>query len=102
MLSGTTGMDFSVAKLERIENRVAALERMFNVEAGATAADDALPPRFGASPIPVAGEPRAVTEEAQERMRRDYYAVRGWDFDGRPTQGLRDELGIAPRAGRTA
>ncbi|MCX6558997.1 MAG: aldehyde ferredoxin oxidoreductase family protein [Candidatus Aminicenantes bacterium] len=102
MLSGTTGMDFSVAKLERIENRVAALERMFNVEAGATAADDALPPRFAESSIPVAGEPRAVTEEAQERMRRDYYAVRGWDFDGRPTQALRDELDIAPRAGRTA
>ncbi len=100
MLSGATGMDFSVARLERIENRVAALERMFNLEAGATAADDALPARFAEEPIPVAGEPRAVTWEAQDRMRRDYYAVRGWDEAGRPKPALVEELEIAPRPGR--
>jgi aldehyde:ferredoxin oxidoreductase len=96
MLIGVTGMDFSVAKLEAIENRVAALERLFNVEAGATAADDALPPRFAESPILVAGEERAVTEEAQDRMRRDYYEVRGWDATGRPKAGLLEELRVAP------
>jgi aldehyde:ferredoxin oxidoreductase len=75
---------------------------MFNVEAGATAAEDVLPARFAESPIMVAGEPRAVTWEAQERMRRDYYAVRGWDADGKPTEALRKELGIAPPTGRAA
>ncbi|MCK7527599.1 MAG: hypothetical protein MZV64_63315 [Ignavibacteriales bacterium] len=35
MVGGVTGRDFSVARLEEIENRVAALERQFNLEAGA-------------------------------------------------------------------
>ncbi|MCX6567217.1 MAG: aldehyde ferredoxin oxidoreductase C-terminal domain-containing protein [Candidatus Aminicenantes bacterium] len=100
MLSGVTGMDFSVARLEEIENRVAALERLFNLAAGATPADDALPPRFAESPIVVAGEKRAVTREAQERMRRDYYQVRGWDGEGRPTAELLSSLRLGPPARR--
>jgi aldehyde:ferredoxin oxidoreductase len=102
MLTGVTGMDFSVARLEGIENRVASLERLFNIEAGATKADDALPPRFAETPIVVAGEERVVSAAAQERMRRDYYHVRGWDDGGRPTPALLQELAIAPRAGRTS
>ncbi len=101
MLTGVTGMDFSVSRLEGIENRVATLERLFNIEAGAGRADDALPPRFAESPIPIAGEPRAVTVEAQERMRRDYYTVRGWDAEGKPRPALCRTLGIEPRPGRT-
>jgi aldehyde:ferredoxin oxidoreductase len=95
-------MDFSVFRLEEIENRVASLERLFNVEAGATAADDALPPRFAETPIVVAGEEKMVSEQAQERMRRDYYSVRGWDSEGRPTRALLEDLAIAPRAGRAS
>ena len=102
MLTGVTGMDFSVFRLEEIENRVASLEHLFNVEAGATAADDALPPRFAETPIVVAGEEKMVSEQAQERMRRDYYSVRGWDSEGRPTRALLEDLAIAPRAGRAS
>ena len=101
MLIGVTGMDFSVARLEEIENRVAALERIFNMRAGATSADDGLPPRFAEAPILVAGEEKVVSVEAQERMRRDYYAVRHWDAEGRPTRALVEALGIGPREGRT-
>jgi len=100
MLSGVTGMDFSVARFEEIENRIAALERLFNLAAGATPADDVLPPRFADSTIVVAGEARAVTREAQARMRQDYYQVRGWDAEGRPTAALIESLRIAPPAGR--
>ena len=98
MLTGVTGLDFSVARLEEIENRVATLERLFNLEAGATPADDALPPRFADEPILVAGEDRAVSFDAQERMRRDYYEVRGWDADGRPAPALLDHLRISGRS----
>jgi len=96
MLSGVTGMDFSVARLEEIENRIAALERLFNLAAGAGPADDALPPRFAESGIVVAGEKRTVSREAQEKMRRDYYQVRGWDEEGRPTAALLSSLRLAP------
>jgi aldehyde:ferredoxin oxidoreductase len=97
MVSGVTGRDFSVARLEEIENRVAALERLFNLEAGATAADDALPDRFAEVPIVVEGRERRVAREDQERMKRDYYKVRGWDAEGRPTGELLRALKIAER-----
>jgi len=94
MVSGVTGRDFSVARLEGIENRVATLERQFNVEAGVTADDDALPGRFADVPVVVEGRERRVTREDQERMKKDYYAVRGWDADGRPGPNLLRALGI--------
>jgi len=94
MVGGVTGRDFSVARLEEIENRVATLERQFNVEAGVTDEDDALPGRFADVPVVVEGKERRVTREDQERMKRDYYRIRGWDADGRPAAGLRRALGI--------
>lgn len=94
MVAGVTGRDFSVARLEEIENRVAALERLFNIEAGAVAADDALPARFADVPIVVEGKERTVSRADQDRMRRDYYRVRGWDEDGRPSAGLLRALRI--------
>jgi aldehyde:ferredoxin oxidoreductase len=97
MVAGVTGRDFSVARLEEIENRVAALERQFNVEAGATAGDDALPARFAEVPIVVEGRERRVSYEDQERMKRDYYRVRGWDASGRPTAELLRSLRVEGR-----
>jgi aldehyde:ferredoxin oxidoreductase len=94
MMSGVTGRDFSVMRLEEIENRVATLERQFNVEAGVTAARDMLPARFAELPILVEGKERRVSVEEQQRMKKDYYRVRGWDEDGRPTADLLRHLGI--------
>lgn len=94
MLGGVTGRDFSVARLEEIENRVATLERRFNLEAGATADDDALPARFADVPIVVEGKERRVSRADQERMKRDYYRVRGWDDCGRPTPEMLRALRI--------
>lgn len=84
--SGITGMDFSTSRLEEIANKTAALERLFNLAAGATCDDDRLPERFSEEPLLVGGVERVVSREAQERMRRDYYAIRGWDDTGRPTE----------------
>ncbi len=98
MMTGVTGMDFSEARLEEIANRIASLERLFNIEAGATADEDRLPPRFSEVPILVAGEEKTLSGEAQERMRRDYYEVRGWDRAGRPADGLVRALRIEGRA----
>ncbi len=97
MVSGITGMDFSVARLEEIANRIATLERMFNTEAGACPEDDLLPERFSRVPIVVAGEEKTVSAEAQERMRADYYRARGWDERGRPSEAVRKALRIKSR-----
>ncbi|MFZ2053207.1 MAG: aldehyde ferredoxin oxidoreductase family protein [Candidatus Aminicenantales bacterium] len=97
MMSGITGLDFSTARLEEIANRVAAVERLFNLAAGLTSADDTLPERFSLEPILVAGEERVVSGEAISRMRADYYRARGWDDEGRPTSGLLRSLRVRPR-----
>ena len=97
MVSGITGRDFSVSRLEEIENRVATLERQFNVETGATAEDDALPDRFAELAILAEGKERRMSRQDQERMKRDYYRVRGWDDGGRPTSDLLRSLRIEKR-----
>jgi aldehyde:ferredoxin oxidoreductase len=98
MMSGVTGMDFSTARLEEIANRVAAVERLFNLASGLTSADDTLPERFSSEPIVVAGEERVVSKGAIVRMRRDYYEARGWDEEGRPAPSLMSSLRIAERS----
>jgi aldehyde:ferredoxin oxidoreductase len=98
MMNGVTGLDFSTAKLEEIANRVATLERLFNLAAGLTSADDTLPERFSREPILVAGEERVVSGDAISRMRADYYRARGWDSEGRPMPALLRTLRIKPRS----
>jgi len=97
MVSGITGHDFSVARFEEIANRVAVLERLFNLEAGVTADDDFLPRRFSEIPIMVADRERRISQEDMERMREDYYRVRGWDDQGRPRRELLDQLRLRER-----
>jgi aldehyde:ferredoxin oxidoreductase len=97
MMTGVTGMDFSEGRLEEIANRVGALERLFNMDAGAAPDDDLLPPRFAEVPIRVGERDVVVSAEAQERMRADYYGVRGWDASGRPGADLLRALRIAGR-----
>jgi aldehyde:ferredoxin oxidoreductase len=97
MMNGLTGLDFSTARLEEIANRVAAVERLFNREAGLTSADDILPSRFSLESILVAGEERVVAAEAVAKLRADYYRARGWDDEGKPTQEMLNGLRIRSR-----
>ena len=94
IVSATTGLDFSVGRLEEAADRIAALERVFNIEAGVTPEDDALPPRFAQETVPVAGEEICVSEEVAERLRSDYYELQQWDEEGRPTDKLLRSLEI--------
>ena len=86
MVSGITGIPFSTDRLEEIANRIATLERIFNIQAGLTYEDDDLPERFSSEPILVAGRERVLPKPTIEKMRSDYYEIRGWDAEGKPTQ----------------
>jgi aldehyde:ferredoxin oxidoreductase len=97
MVSATTGMDFSTARLEEIANRIASLERIFNLEAGLNSDDDFLPERFSNETIMVKKKERLIPREAMERMRSDYYQVRGWDKKGSPANNLLKALEIEAR-----
>lgn len=98
IVSGITGQDFSTARLEEIANRIAALERLFNLEAGLNPAEeDLLPARFAQAPILAEGKPRVVSFDDQLEMRRDYYRARGWNDDGGLSQEFLRHLKIERR-----
>ncbi|NOR15322.1 MAG: aldehyde ferredoxin oxidoreductase [Candidatus Aminicenantes bacterium] len=84
MLTGLTGYSFSTAALEEIAERIATLERSFNLKAGATSADDTLPRRFMDETIPVGDLAIYIPQTTIARMKKDYYQVRGWDAHGVP------------------
>jgi len=94
LFSAAIGEDVSVAELETAAQRIAALERRFNLKAGFTRKDDDLPARFKTEPIRIGDHDRVVSEEDRERMLDDYYAARGWDREGAPTPATLEELGI--------
>lgn len=97
MLSGITGLNFSTAKLEEMANRIATLERIFNLRAGLEFQEDTLPERFSQEPILVANKERIIPPEMIEKMRSDYYEVREWDKQGKPIQKTLRALNISER-----
>jgi aldehyde:ferredoxin oxidoreductase len=84
MASGITGLNFSTAQLEEMANRVASLERVFNVEAGMETEEDTLPLRFQEESIIVGGKEKKILPDTIVRMRKDYYQARGWGEKGLP------------------
>ncbi len=72
--------------------RTWTLERMFNMAAGLTAADDTLPPRMLSEPAPSGSAEGKVSE--LDRMLPEYYSLRGWTEAGQPTNETLARLGL--------
>jgi aldehyde:ferredoxin oxidoreductase len=67
-------------------------ERLWNLAAGFTTADDTLPERLLKDPIktgPAKGEVNHL-----DQMLPEYYAMRGWDEVGVPTKAKLKELAL--------
>ena len=95
MLEAATGETWNVDKLMLLGERVWNQIRLFNLREGFTRADDTLPKRFTEEPLPEGpyrGE--RIPLEDLDRLLDDYYAVRGWDSEGRPTEEKLKALGI--------
>jgi len=73
---------------ERIWN----LERLFDLKAGIIGEDDTLPPRILEEPI-LSGPSQGEVCELH-RMLPEYYKLRGWNEEGRPTNEKLEELGL--------
>jgi len=79
-------------RLLEIGERVYNLERLFNNAAGFTKADDTVPKRMLEVPAPSgAGKGKVVEMDA---MLPEYYELRGWDGEGRPTDETLGRLGL--------
>ncbi|AHG01231.1 hypothetical protein HALLA_02315 (plasmid) [Halostagnicola larsenii XH-48] len=91
-----TGWDLDVDDIERIGERIYNLERLVNVQRGiAGREDDTLPYRVMHEAIP--DGPAAgmfCPPEELEAMLEEYYAFRGWDDDGRPTDETLERLDL--------
>lgn len=75
--------DWTVERLEKTGERIWTIERQFNITAGMGRADDTLPPRLLNDPAPSGTAKGRVCE--LNTMLDEYYELRGWDTNGKPT-----------------
>lgn len=93
LINAATGESNSVEDLMAIGERIWNLEKLFNIKAGFTTADDTLPPRLLEEPLQEGPNKGRVTH--LDKMLPQYYAVRGWDESGTPSEAKLQELGLS-------
>ena len=84
--------DWTMEKLALVGERIWNMERQFNNAAGFTAKDDDLPPRLKTEPAKTG--PAKGLVNGIDKMRPEYYQVRGWDADGVPSKETLARLGL--------
>jgi aldehyde:ferredoxin oxidoreductase len=86
LLSAVSGWDVDGEELEATAKRITLAKRAFNAREGWTRSDDGLPERFLTESLEVAsGRAAALTAERLDAMIESYYAARGLDSEGMPT-----------------
>jgi len=84
--------DWTAERLAEVGERVWTLERMYNLQAGFTAADDTLPPRLlkdAAKSGPAEGKVNGLG-----KMLPEYYETRGWTPDGVPSNETLERIAL--------
>ena len=92
-LAAATGVPYTAEEVLKVGERIWNMERLFNLKAGFTAADDTLPDRLLKEPLPE-GPHKGKVSRVPEMLPR-YYEARGWDAQGVPTPEKLAELGLA-------
>ncbi|MFC6873242.1 aldehyde ferredoxin oxidoreductase family protein [Halobellus marinus] len=82
------------AELLRVGERTWTLTRLFNVREGFDAADESLPAAFRRPLASGSAAGQAITDGWFDRLRKQYYAARGWSPEGIPTRSLLDRLDL--------
>lgn len=95
MLAAAIGEEYDVKKLLELGERVWNQIRLFNLREGFTRADDTLPRRFTEEPLPEGPyEGARISLEDLDQLLDEYYGVRGWDAEGKPTEAKLKELSL--------
>ena len=92
-LECVTGAGYTEKSLMEAGERIFNTERLFNLKAGLTAADDTLPRRLMEEPQ-LDGVAHNQVVRLHE-MLPEYYRIRGWDQKGIPSTKKRKELELA-------
>jgi len=95
LLYNATGINLNPKEYMVTGERIWNLTRLFNVREGISRKDDTLPPRIMEEPSPAGpAEGKVVTSEILNKMLDEYYALRGWDQNGIPTEETLKRLGL--------
>ncbi|EDU36883.1 aldehyde ferredoxin oxidoreductase [Clostridium sporogenes] len=73
-------------------DRIWTLEKLFNLKAGIDSSHDTLPKRLLKEPIPE-GPSKGCVHKLSELL-PEYYAIRGWDKNGIPSEDTLKKLGL--------
>ncbi len=92
MFASATGFECNEEEFLKKGERIWNMERLFNIKAGFTKADDILPERLSAEPIKT-GASKGETADLN-KMLPEYYSIRGWDKNGVPEREKLEQLGI--------
>jgi len=92
LMSGYYGWDLEAEDVLKIGERIYNAERVFINREGFDAKDDTLPARFLETPMPEGPSEGHVVRLSE--MLPEYYELRGWDKEGKPTEAKLLELGL--------
>lgn len=95
-IAAACGDDWSSERLLETGERIWNLERLFNLNAGLTGADDTLPPRLLETPAPEGVAKGQVS--ALKTMLPEYYELRGWTPEGVPSSDTLNRLALNAHA----
>ena len=91
-INGACEGDWDEDRLMEIGERIFNVERLFNLAAGMTKADDTLPQRMLREAAKSGAGKGHVTE--LDQMLPEYYELRGWDAEGNIPQQTRQRLNL--------
>ena len=87
LLTAGLGQQTSAEDLNKVGERIWNLNRLFNLKAGLTSADDSLPEKITKQALKDGPHDGRILSKADlEEMKALYYNLRGWDEEGKPTQ----------------
>jgi aldehyde:ferredoxin oxidoreductase len=90
-LEAATGESWTPEQVAQTGERITNLQRIYSMKCGITGADDRLPKRL-LQPTSEGGQEGHVPDLALQL--KEYYQIRGWDENGRPTKAKLEELGL--------
>ncbi|MCX5816363.1 MAG: aldehyde ferredoxin oxidoreductase family protein [Proteobacteria bacterium] len=86
IIEATTGLSPDKENIQKIACNIRNAVRIFNLREGMTGAEDTLPKRFFEEPI--GSRKLVIAREDFEKMKKDYYQLRGWNERGEPVGQL--------------
>lgn len=95
LASAATGWNLGVDDMKVIGERVWNLIKLFNIREGFKRKDDTLPFRISNAPLKGGrADGHLVNPKDFSKMLDEYYRLRGWDSQGRPTEEKLKALGL--------